>query len=141
MSEFRSQRRIAATPEAIFHCIEDPALLARWWGPAGFSCTFESFDFRQGGLWKFVMHGPDGTDYPNENRFVEIAKPHRFVVRHVVAPLFAATITLEGVAGGSWLTWVQAFDDPEVAKAVASVVEPANEQLLDKLQTLAEGRW
>jgi len=138
MSDFRNQRRIGAPPETIFHAIEDPKLLAQWWGPAGFTCAFETFDFRPGGTWKFVMRGPDGTDYPNESRFVEIVKPTKFVVRHEAVPLFTVTITLEGVLGGSLLTWVQAFEDSEVAKAMASVVTPANEQLLDKLQGLVE---
>jgi len=140
MSEFRSQRQIAATREAIFHAIEDPKLLAQWWGPAGFTCTFETFDFRPGGSWKFVMHGPDGTDYPNDNRFVVIEKPSRFVVRHVGQPHFNATIILEADGPATLLTWVQAFDDPEVAKAATPVVVPANQQLLDKLQKIAEGK-
>jgi uncharacterized protein YndB with AHSA1/START domain len=29
-------------------------------GPDGFSTTTSQFDFRPGGVWCFVMHGPDG---------------------------------------------------------------------------------
>jgi len=140
MSEFRNQRQIGARPSEVYQAIETPQELALWWGPDGFSCTFETFDFRPGGTWKFLMHGPDGTDYPNECRFIELRKPHRFVVRHTVPPLFTATLTIEEVTGGSLVTWAQAFDDPEVAKAVARVVGPANEQLLAKLKNLVETR-
>ena len=42
--------------------------LERWWGPDGFSVTTESFAFEVGGEWVFVMHGPDGVEYPNNRR-------------------------------------------------------------------------
>ena len=48
--------------------------LEQWWGPDGFSVTTESFDFRVGGAWKFVMHGPDGRDYGNKLTFTEIVE-------------------------------------------------------------------
>lgn len=34
-------------------------------------------DFRVGGEWKHVMHGPDGTDYPNHSVYTAIDKPQR----------------------------------------------------------------
>ena len=128
-----------AAPEKIFKAIEDPLLLARWWGPAGFTCTFDVFDFRPGGKWIFKMHGPDGTDYPNESLFEEIVRPEKVTVRHGKNPLFSVTISIEAVAGGSIVKWVQAFDDEVVAASLAQIVEPANEQVLDKLQALVEG--
>ncbi|HWC28632.1 MAG TPA: SRPBCC domain-containing protein [Dehalococcoidia bacterium] len=36
-------------------------------------------DLRPGGRWRFVMHGPDGTDYDNLITFVEIVAPERLV--------------------------------------------------------------
>ncbi len=45
--------------------VSDPKHLAQWWGPDGFTITTSSFDFRAGGVWRFVMHGPDGRDYQN----------------------------------------------------------------------------
>ena len=39
------------------------------------AATFHTFELWPGGRWRFVMHGPDGTDYPNESGFRErIAK-------------------------------------------------------------------
>ena len=139
MKAFRNQRVIKAPPEKVFAAIEDPSLLARWWGPAGFTCTFELFEFKPGGRWKFLMHGPDGTVYPNESIFREVERPRRVVIAHVVDPLFTATIEVEACDVGSRLNWVQAFEDEEVAKAMAPIVEPANEQVFDKLQALVEG--
>jgi uncharacterized protein YndB with AHSA1/START domain len=53
-----------------------------WWGPNGFTNTIETMDVRPGGVWKHVMHGPDGTDYPNKSVFVEVVKPERIVYSH-----------------------------------------------------------
>lgn len=53
MSTFQNSRYFAFTPQAIFAAIETPERLARWWGPDGFSNTFEVFEFRTGGRWVF----------------------------------------------------------------------------------------
>ena len=45
------------------------------------STTYE-LDFRPGGIWRSVMHGPDGRDYKNEVVYVEIAEAERPVYRH-----------------------------------------------------------
>lgn len=55
--------RIIAPRELVFEAFTQVRHLSRWWGPEGFSTTTRSFEFRVGGAWDFVMHGPDGTDY------------------------------------------------------------------------------
>jgi uncharacterized protein YndB with AHSA1/START domain len=62
--EIASGRVIDAPRRKVFKAFADPTHLARWWGPKGFRNTFEEFDFRPGGTWRFTMHGPDGTDTP-----------------------------------------------------------------------------
>ena len=89
---FSTSRRFPFTPAEVFAAFADAERLATWWGPDGFRNTFEVFEFVAGGRWKFVMHGPDGTDYPNDSVFLE-ASPQRVVVRHV-SPDFTLTITL-----------------------------------------------
>lgn len=59
-------RVVPFTVEQVFAAFADPALLARWWGPNGFTNTFAVLEFREGGAWTFTMHGPDGRDYANE---------------------------------------------------------------------------
>ena len=56
-------RIISAPREVVFEAFTQIRHLSRWWGPDGFSTTTRSFEFRPGGVWDFVMHGPDGTDY------------------------------------------------------------------------------
>lgn len=133
MSILRTSRHLRAKPEAVFAAIQDPARLARWWGPDGFSNTFDSFEFKPGGRWQFTMHGPDGKSYPNLSEFLQIV-PHALVrIRHLSAPHFVLTIALSASNDGTLVSWDQAFDDPKVAESLRHIVEPANEQNLDRL--------
>lgn len=133
MHTFSTRRHLAAQPAAVFSAIRDGARLARWWGPQGFTNRFEVFEFREAGRWVFEMVGPDGTRYPNTSVFERIEPDRLVVVRHDCAPHFRLTLALEPMAGGTMLRWDQAFDDADVAAAVAHIVEPANEQNLDRL--------
>lgn len=138
MTTFQTSRIFAASAEQIFAAFQ-PARLARWWGPDGFTNTFEICDFRPGGRWLFTMHGPDGKNYPNENVFLEIEPLKRVVIQHIPVPKFRLTITLEPAQDGTLLDWVQELEDPEFARAVAHIIAPANEQNLDRL-TVELGR-
>lgn len=129
-----TDRLFAASPREIFAAFEDPARLARWWGPKGFTNSFEAFDFRPGGRWKFVMHGPDGADYANENLFVEIQRDTRIVLEHVVPPLFRLTVTLTPRGDRTHLAWLQEFEDPAFVERARAVLIPSNEQNLDRLE-------
>jgi uncharacterized protein YndB with AHSA1/START domain len=133
MSIFNTSRQIAATPEQIFAAIAAPERLAKWWGPAGFTNTFERCEFKPGGRWIFTMHGPDGTNYPNENVFADIEANSRVVIDHIFEPKFRLTITLTASAQGTLVSWHQALDSEEFAAKVAHIIIPANEQNLDRL--------
>jgi uncharacterized protein YndB with AHSA1/START domain len=133
MTTFNTSRDIPATVEQVFAAISDPQRLNRWWGPAGFTNTFSICDFKQGGRWSFVMHGPDGHNYPNENVFAEIDPPRKVMIQHVVEPKFSLTIGLASSASGTFVSWSQAFENSEVASRIEHIVVPANEQNLDRL--------
>ncbi len=77
-----TQRMIHAPCTAVFEAFRDPARLGRWWGPEGFSSTFTEFEFHSRGHWRFTMHGPDGTAYPNESVFREMIPGQRMVIEH-----------------------------------------------------------
>ena len=98
--EIVTTRVVHAPRERVFRAWTDPATLARWWGPAGFTNRFDIFEFETGGRWVFTMIGPDGTSYPNESRFTSIEADRKVVIRHVVEPHFELAITLEPSAGG-----------------------------------------
>jgi uncharacterized protein YndB with AHSA1/START domain len=115
---------------AVFQALADPVRLARWWGPDGFTNTFHIFEFTPGGHWDFTMHGPDGTEYPNQSVFAEIVPDASVVIQHVAQPHFTLTIALTPSATGTRVSWVQEFEDPTIAAKVRHIVEPANEQNL-----------
>jgi len=137
---FRTQRVIRHPPEAILEAFARPELLTEWWGPAGFTSTFEIFEFRPGGRWKFVLHGPDGAHFPNESVFLELDAPSRVVIHHVSKPRYVLTVTMDPHDDGTALTWAQEFEDAGVAARVRHIVEPANEENLDRLVSVLDGR-
>ena len=130
---FTNSRTLPYPVSAVFRAHSDPKLLAQWWGPNGFTNTFERFEFKTNGLWTFTMHGPDGQDYANENKFSEIVENEKIVVEHIVIPIFTLTITLTAVAEGTRIDWVQALEDAEIAKIIREKFPDANEQNLDRL--------
>jgi uncharacterized protein YndB with AHSA1/START domain len=133
---FRTARVIPHEPALVFAAFARRDLLARWWGPNGFTNTFDTFEFRPGGRWTFVMHGPDGSHHRNESVFLTVQAPSSVVVQHVSAPRFVLTVTLAPHDQGTALTWVQVFEDAGVAARVRHIVEPANEENLDRLMAV-----
>ena len=109
MTTFNTSSEIPATVAQVFAAISQPERLARWWGPAGFTNTFDVCEFRTGGRWAFTMHAPNGGNHPNESLFEEVTAPSRVVVRHVSEPKFRLTIGLAPSAAGTVVTWSQVF--------------------------------
>ncbi len=81
------------------------------------------------------MHGPDGTNYPNENVFVDIVPSQRIVIEHLSeSHHFVLTVTFEVIGNRTSVGWQQVFDDIEHRNQIAHIVVPANEQNLDRLE-------
>ena len=108
-----------APRDLVFAAFADPEHLAQWWGPNGFTTTTSAFDFRPGGVWRIVMHGPDGRDYQNRVTYEEIDPPSRLVYRHGggddVEPVqFTQTLTFTDLGNGkTGLTWHGRFPTAE----------------------------
>ena len=75
-------RVIGAPRELVFEAFTEVRHLSRWWGPDGFTTTTRAFDFSVSGVWDFVMHGPDGTDYQEWICWTEIDPPERIALLH-----------------------------------------------------------
>jgi uncharacterized protein YndB with AHSA1/START domain len=80
--EVAISRVIDAPRELVFEAFTEVRHLSKWWGPEGFTTSTRSFEFRVGGEWIFVMHGPDGTDYQEWISFTEIVPPERIALLH-----------------------------------------------------------
>jgi uncharacterized protein YndB with AHSA1/START domain len=132
-STFHTERTLPFSPQAVYNAFASAEVLATWWGPDGFTNEFETFEFQVGGRWTFVMVGPDGACYPNQNVFTELDPASRVVIRHDGQPFFTLTVQLTQVTDGTHLQWQQVFDDVQIAQAVKAMVEPANEQNLNRL--------
>ncbi|WP_420031568.1 SRPBCC family protein [Streptomyces sp. cg28] len=91
-------RSIDAPRKLVFEAFTEVRHLSRWWGPEGFTTTTHSFEFREGGEWNFVLHGPDGTDYSEWIRWRRIVPPERIELLHGERPddpnAFESVLTL-----------------------------------------------
>jgi uncharacterized protein YndB with AHSA1/START domain len=129
-----------APRDLVFAAWTDPKHLARWWGPTGFTTTTHTFGMHPGGVWQFIMHGPDGTDYPNRITFDEVTRPERLVYRHAGGGDFAkiqfhVTVTFEDLGGKTRLTMQALFPTALMREEVAAkygAVEGA-QQTLERL--------
>jgi len=111
-------RLIDAPRELVWSVWTDPKHLSRWWGPDGFRTTTSAFEFKVGGVWRFVMHGPDGRDYENRVTFDEIVKPERLAYHHGggddVEPVqFRTTVTFDDLGGKTRVTLRGTFPSAE----------------------------
>lgn len=139
-------RVIEAPRELVFDAFSDPAHLARWWGPNGFSTTTSRFDFKPGGEWRFVMHGPDGRDYQNRITFDEIVRPERIAYRHGggddAEPIhFQNVITFEDLGGRTRITMNALFPSKEARDFVIRdhQADEGGRQTLGRLAQFVEG--
>src|SRR6185295_19597519 len=80
--EVVATRVFDAPRDLVFNVWTDPAHIGQWWGPKGFVTTTFKMDVKSGGVWRFVMHGPDGRDYENQINYVEVVEPQRLVYKH-----------------------------------------------------------
>jgi len=120
-------RLINAPRELVFEAWTEKEHLEKWWGPNGFTTTSSEFDFRPGGVWFHTMHGPDGTDFPNEVYYEKIVKPECIEYEHgggdeegVNDAAFHVTVTFEEEDGKTRVTMKSLF---RTAKQLNHVVE------------------
>jgi len=111
-------RLVNAPRELVWSVWTDPKHLSQWWGPDGFRTTTSAFDFKPRGVWRFVMHGPDGRDYENRVTFDEIVKPERIAYHHGggddVEPVqFRTIVTFDDLGGKTRVTLRGTFPSAE----------------------------
>lgn len=119
----------------IFEAWTNPDRLKNWWGSNGFTNTFHEFDLRPGGMWRFTMHEPDGTNYPNESIFVRIEAPELIIFDHLSQPQFQIVATFDELQETKTrLTFRMIFKSAEQCNALRSFVQGKNEENFDRLE-------
>lgn len=140
--EIVTTRLLDAPRELVWKAWTDPRHVGRWWGPRGFTTTTHEIDVRPGGTWRFTMHGPDGTDFPNRIEFLEVVEPARLVYRHAgegetEEVRFRTTVHLEPEGDRTRLTMRAVFDNAEVLRRVVEEYDAA-EGAVQTVDRLAE---
>ena len=144
--ELMVSRLIEGPRDVVFEAFTEVQHLSRWWGPDGFTTTTRTFEFSEGGVWEFTMHGPDGTDYPNWIQWMEIRPTDVIVLRHGEGPddpeQFSSTFIFEERTDGTRVTLRSEFKTKALRDRAAEeygAIEGAN-QTLDSLATYLTGR-
>lgn len=139
--EVVQERLVDASPERVFDAFADAKEITRWWGPRGFTTTTYEKEVRVGGLWRFTMHGPDGTDWPNWVRYTEVERPARLSYEHggeLDEPAhFLVFIDFIPEGGKTRLRMRSVFPTPEALEAVKKfgAIE-GGKQTLDRLEEM-----
>lgn len=143
MTDYKMEitRTFRAPPERVFDAWTDPAKLAKWFGPDGFTTTTHEFDLRPGGTWRHTMTGPDGKEYPNLIRFVEVDRPGRLVYEHVSSPPFRTVVTLEPEGTGTRMRFVGEFPHADAYRVAMDVygAKEGQKQTVARLADLVDG--
>jgi uncharacterized protein YndB with AHSA1/START domain len=127
--------RVFTAPRAqVYAAWTDPAVLQRWWGPKGFTNTFQVCEPRPGGEWRFTMHGPDGKDFQNHSVFRELI-PGELVAFDHLGPMHAFQVrtTFYDFQGGTLVRFRMRFADTAEVARIRGFIAPANEQNFDRL--------
>ena len=73
------ERVLRAPPELVFRMHTEPDLLARWWGPKGFTAPSVELDVRVGGRYRIAMQPPEGDRFYLSGEFRDVDPGTRLV--------------------------------------------------------------
>lgn len=139
-------RVINATPQRIFEAFTDPTQMPQWWGPTGFTTTIHAMDVRAGGESRYTMHGPDGTDWPNRARYIEVIPGERLSYwlddgEDATETHMHATVTFQPEAGGTQVTITMVLATAAIRDALVREVNAleGGKQTLSRLAEWVEG--
>lgn len=128
-NEIKLTRVYDAPVKAVWDAWTDPAQVAQWWGPRGFTLTTHSKDVRTGGSWSYTMHGPDGVDYKNFTKFLEVEKYSRMIYDHGGTSegnaLFRVTVVFTEINGQTKMDMTMTLPTPEAAERTKGFIKKA----------------
>jgi uncharacterized protein YndB with AHSA1/START domain len=119
--ELMVKRVLNAPRELVFDAWTNSKHLSQWWGPEGFTITVQEIEVRPGGVWSYIMHGPNDVDYDNKIEYIEVESPERLVYAHgdSTEEHFRVTVTFADQGDHTELTMQMIFKSvEELEKAV-----------------------
>lgn len=133
--EMHIETTFDASIEKVWQAWTDPEQIVQWWGPNGFTNTMENFDLREGGEWRFTMHGPDGKNYGNRSVFLELI-PHRIFKFEHFNPHFITRVLFEAKDNQTRIDWTMQFDTAEMRDIIVKVhkADDGLRQNIEKLE-------
>jgi uncharacterized protein YndB with AHSA1/START domain len=137
--EILNERLFPVDRETLFEAFADPAQLASWWGPEGFSNRIAAFDLRPGGTWLITMTADNGTDFHNRWGFEEVVEGKMVrMTHHEPVHIFTLEMRFADEDHGARLSWRMLFDRTEENEQLEKFLRAANEQNFDRLERLLE---
>lgn len=130
------QTRTFKTPiDLMWEVWTKPEHIMQWWGPNGFTNTNQLMDFREGGEWLFIMHGPDGKNYNNRSVYKEIIPKEKIVFEHF-NPHFITTVLFITNGDETLIDWTVELDSEEMKQTLIKQVkaDKGHKENLDKLE-------
>lgn len=131
-------------PKVVWDAWADPVQVAKWWGPRGFTITTYHKDMRTGGSWRYTMHGPDGKNYENTTKYLEVTPYSKLVYDHGGhedrPPLFRVTVLFTEVGRGrTQMEMTSTLPTPEAAAEARRFIKQASgESTWDRLAEYLE---
>ena len=133
--EIKTERILPYPRETVFRAWTEPGHLKNWWGPKGFTNTFYEYDLRPGGRWRFMMHGPDKGNYPNECEFIRIEKPGLLHWNRISKPHFQVMVTFESLEENKTkVIFRMIFATAEECEKIRKFAVDKNEENFDRLE-------
>ena len=132
--EISITRILSAPIDLVWEAWTNPEYIAHWWGPSGFTNTIHKMDVTAGGEWRLTMHGPDGKNYLNRSKFIEIVPFKKIVFQHY-NPDYIATIIFEPNEKETLMHWTGLFETAELFETLVKVFK-ADEGLKQNVEKL-----
>ncbi|MFT3823373.1 MAG: SRPBCC family protein [Chitinophagaceae bacterium] len=144
--ELTLSRLLDAPASLVYKMWTDPEHVINWWGPEGFTNTTIEMTVQPGGKWRYIMHGPDGVDYPNRITYQEVVKNKKLVYLHGddaddAGSLMEVTVLFEPKNGKTLLTMHSIFSSAEARDLVIEKFGAleGGKQHIDRLNNYTKG--
>lgn len=137
------ERVFDAPRELVWDAWTKPEHVSKWWGHAGVPLHACEIDLRVGGSYRYVMKGPDGTEYPTVGTYREIISRERlnYTMTLDIVPFNEKhsfiTDTFEPIDDGKTkLTMRTEYDSPETLQGW--VANGAKQGAIESMDRLAQ---